>query len=423
MKVAVIGGGISGLTAAERLASEAEVTLFEHANKLGGHADTQYIEVEAKAGGKKKIAVDTGFIVFNPENYPTFYGLLQKYQVPYKDSDMSFAVSNKLTGLEYNAGTLNGLFSQRKNIVSPKFYRMLRDIFRFYREAGELLEPSSEQGDITLGDYLRKNDYSQQFIDEHILPMACALWSGDSQVILDFPARYLVAFMNNHQMMQAFNRPIWKTIQGGSKAYVEAIASNAGFQVKLGCPISKVIRNHEKVWLHTAEGKQEFDYVIFACHSDQALKMIESASEAEHQILGAIRYQENQIILHSDTSLLPSKKRAWASWNVIIDEKTRQECTVSYYMNLLQSLDTPTPVIVSLNMSERVNPELVWKEVTYHHPVYTQATIDAQQNKHQIQGKHRSYYCGAYWGWGFHEDGARSGLEAAEQLLKDSGYA
>ncbi len=420
MKVAVIGGGISGITAAERLASQAEVTLFESASKLGGHADTHKIEVDADSGGKKKIAVDTGFIVFNPENYPTFYGLLQKYQVAYKDSDMSFAVSNQLTGLEYNAGTLNGLFSQRKNIVSPKFYRMLRDIFRFYREAGELLDDNSNE---TLGDYLKRNNYSQQFTDEHILPMACALWSGDSELILDFPARYLVAFMNNHQMMQAFNRPIWKTIEGGSKTYVNAIAKSAGFQVKLGCPINKVIRNHASVWLHTAEGKQEFDYVIFACHSDQALTMIEGASDEEHKILGAIKYQENQITLHSDVSLLPSKRRAWASWNVIIDEKTRQQCTVSYYMNLLQSLDTSTPVIVSLNMADRVNPELVWKQLTYHHPVYTQATIDAQQNKHQIQGQHRSYFCGAYWGWGFHEDGARSGLEAAEQLLKDAGYA
>lgn len=420
MRVAVIGGGISGITAAERLAYDMDVTLFESAAKLGGHADTHQIDVEDEQGGHKTIAVDTGFIVFNPENYPVFDGLLQKYQVPYKDSDMSFAVSNKLTGLEYNAGTLNGLFSQRKNMISPSFYRMLRDIFRFYREAGELLGGESSE---TLGDYLKRNNYSRQFINEHILPMACALWSGDSELILDFPARYLVAFMNNHQMMQAFNRPVWKTVAGGSKSYIDAVAKNAGFQVKLSCPINKVIRNHQTVWLHTAEGKQEFDYVIFACHSDQALSMIEGPSNEEKEILGSIKYQENQITLHSDTGLLPSKRRAWASWNVMIDEKTSKQCTVSYYMNLLQSLETDTPVIVSLNMAERVNPDLVWKQLTYHHPVYTQATINAQQNKELIQGLNRSYFSGAYWGWGFHEDGARSGLEAAEQLLKDAGYA
>jgi predicted NAD/FAD-binding protein len=420
MRVAVVGGGISGLVAAERLASDMDVTLFEAATRLGGHADTHQIEVDDGEGGQKTIAVDTGFIVFNPENYPTFYGLLQKYQVPYKDSDMSFAVSNQLTGLEYNAGTLNGLFSQRKNIISLKFYRMLRDIFRFYREAGELLDDQSNE---TLGNYLKRKGYSQQFTDEHILPMACALWSGDSELILEFPARYLVAFMNNHQMMQAFNRPVWKTIEGGSKTYIDAVAKNTGFQVKLGCPINKVIRNHQTVWLHTAEGKQEFDYVIFACHSDQALSMLEQPSNEEKDILGSIQYQENHITLHCDTNLLPSKRRAWASWNVMIDEKTRKQCTVSYCMNLLQSLETDTPVIVSLNMAERVNPELVWKQLTYHHPVYTQATIKAQQNKGLIQGHNRSYFSGAYWGWGFHEDGARSGLEAAEQLLKDSGYA
>ena len=423
MKVAVIGGGISGLAAAERLASSMDVTLFEQADRIGGHADTQTIEIIEQDGSHKCIDVDTGFIVFNPDNYPTFYSLLQKYQVPYKDSDMSFAVSNQLTGLEYNAGTLNGLFSQRKNLINPKFYRMLKDIFRFYREAGELLEEAPKNGDITLGDYLKNNGYSQQFIDEHILPMACALWSGDSELIMDFPARYLVAFMNNHQMMQAFNRPVWKTIEGGSRTYVQAIIQNAGFEVKLNCPINKVIRNHQSVWLHTSEGKQEFDYVIFACHSDQALQMLEQPTQHETDILGAIEYQENQITLHCDPALMPKKKRAWASWNVIIDETSRQQCTVSYCMNLLQSLKTETPVIVSLNMAERVAPDKIWKQLTYHHPVYTQATINAQQQRDIIQGKQRSYYCGAYWGWGFHEDGARSGVQAAEQLLKDANYA
>jgi len=417
VKVAVIGSGISGISAAEYLSDKCEVTVYEKNSKVGGHADTQTIEIDGEP-----VDVDTGFIVFNPENYPRFFELLNKYNVAYKDSDMSFAVSNRFSGLEYNATNINKLFCQRRNIVNPKFYRMIRDIARFYKEAPALLE--EESNDISLGEYLRTNGYSDYFTNEHIVPMASALWSGKADLIMDFPARYLVAFMQNHDMMQMNNRPVWKTVSGGSRQYLKAITDKANFDVSVDTPIKKVERTEHGVILHLSEGrKHQFDQVIFACHSDQALKLLEDPTPSEKEVLGAIKYQRNEICLHWDEALLPKRRSAWASWNVIRNEISKVQCTVSYYMNLLQSLPTERPVIVSLNMSEYVDTEKVWKYIEYEHPVYTQETINAQNKRPQLQGKMSSYYCGAYWGWGFHEDGARSGVEAAQHLLRDNGYA
>ena len=417
MRVAIIGSGISGISAAEYLSEHCEVTVFEKNDKIGGHADTQTIDVDGL-----QVDVDTGFIVFNPENYPRFTKLLTKYDVPYKDSDMSFAVSNRFSGLEYNATSIGKLFCQRKNIFNLKFYRMISDIKRFYKEAKSLL--SEPDNDISLGDYLNQNHYSEYFIDEHIVPMASALWSGKAELILKFPARYLVAFMRNHNMMQISNRPIWKTISGGSRVYLEAIERSSNFKVKLNASIQSVARNDTNLVIKTHDAEDEvFDKVIFACHSDQALKLIETATADEKEILGAIKYQHNDVCLHWDTNLLPRQKKAWASWNVIRSEASKENCTVSYYMNLLQTLDTETPVIVSLNMNDLVDKEKVWRYLEYEHPVYTQQTIEAQKKRHLLQGQLSSYFCGAYWGWGFHEDGARSGLEAAQKLLQDIGYA
>ena len=411
MKIAVIGGGISGMTAAEKLSQHHQVTLFEANRTIGGHADTHSLDID-----EKTISVDTGFIVFNPDNYPTFTELLNKYQVNYKDSDMSFAVSNRVSGLEYNASSINKLFIQRKNLINPKFYRMLSDIFRFNKEAKSLLDSDSN---ISLGKYLQDNRYSSMFINEHIIPMTCALWSGDTHTIFEFPAKFLVAFMNNHKMLQAFNRPIWKTIEGGSRCYLDAIAEKASFDIKTSSAINSVIRSDNNITLITQGKSHNFDKIIFSCHSDQALAMLNNPSAEEHHVLSAIPYQKNIIQLHHDESVLPRNKSSWASWNVLIDDKSSKQCTVSYYMNLLQSLETQTPVIVSLNMQHLINQRKVWKEVIYHHPVFNGKTIAAQKNKHLIQGKNNSYYCGAYWGWGFHEDGALSGKQAAEQLLRD----
>ncbi|WP_251358402.1 NAD(P)/FAD-dependent oxidoreductase [Kangiella sp. TOML190] len=411
MKVAIIGSGISGIAAAEKLYQHCDVTIFEKNEKVGGHADTQTIFVDDKT-----LKVDTGFIVFNPENYPTFFTLLKKYQVAYQDSDMSFAVTNRMNGLEYNASSLDQLFCQRKNLISPKFYRMIWDIFRFYREAKELLDSDMQ---INLGEYLKKKRYSQYFIDEHLIPMASALWSGDSSAIMQFPASYLVAFMNNHRMLQAFNRPVWKTIQGGSETYLNSILESISIKLKLNSAISSVERHHAGVRIITNSDAYDFDKVIFASHSDQTLKMIADPTHDEKWLLGNIGYQENTMQLHTDTKVLPKNKKAWASWNMLNDERTSKACRVSYYMNLLQSLNTQTPIIVSLNMQDKVNKGKILKEIIYHHPIYNQAAIEAQKQKHLIQGGQHSYYCGAYWGWGFHEDGALSGIEAAKALLKD----
>ncbi|NVK21760.1 MAG: FAD-dependent oxidoreductase [Kangiellaceae bacterium] len=415
MKVAVIGSGISGLSAADCLASKHDVTVYEASPTIGGHADTHTIKVE-----NKEIAVDTGFIVFNPENYPTFMSLLDKYGVAYKDSDMSFSVTNRITGLEYNATTLNKLFCQRRNLLNPKFYRMISDIFRFYKEGKELLNSSS---DISLGQYLNDNNYSKIFIQDHIIPMTCALWSGDTRTIFEFPAKFLVAFMNNHNMMQAFDRPVWKTIAGGSRQYLNAISDNCNFTIQTDSKVECLTRDNDSVVLNVNGQNKRFDKVIFACHGDQVLDLLDNPSAEEQHVLQAIPYQKNIITLHSDSDVLPKRKSAWASWNVLIDERSSEQCTVSYYMNLLQSLETKVPVIVSLNMQEQIDANKVWKEITYHHPVYNKHTINAQKNLKLIQGKNNSYFCGAYWGWGFHEDGARTGKQAAEALLQDLAYA
>lgn len=413
MKIAVIGSGISGLSAAEYLSEEHDVTVFEKGNRIGGHADTQTIDVDGQ-----EIKVDTGFIVFNPDNYPRFYSLLKKYNVDYHDSDMSFAVSNQFSGLEYNATSINGLFCQRKNLLSPKFYKMIVEITRFYREAGELLEDDS-LADISLGSYLKQKNYSQLFINEHIVPMTSALWSGKADLIMDFPARYLVAFMDNHKMMQISNRPVWKTVTGGSASYLKAIASKARIKIRTSVMIKKIVRQEAQVEIEIGNKTEHFDKVIFACHSDQALNLIKQPTDNELEVLSAIKYQKNSVCLHSDIRMLPKRKKAWASWNVIRNEISKEQCTVSYYMNLLQGIKCDKPIIVSLNMNDQIEPSKVWKTIEYEHPIYNIDTINAQKKREQIQGKHNSYFCGAYWGWGFHEDGARSGLEAAQALLED----
>ncbi len=415
MKVAIIGSGISGLSAACHLQDQADVTVFEKDSRIGGHADTQTIEVDGKL-----IDVDTGFIVFNPDNYPTFMELIEKYQVDYQDSDMSFAVSNRINGLEYNASSLNQLFCQRSNLVKPSFYRMIGEIFRFYKEMKTLVATDNNIG---LGDYLKQNCYSENFIQNHIIPMTCALWSGDVTKIMDFPARFLAAFMNNHKMLQAFDRPVWKTIAAGSKNYLAKISAKAQFLIRAGVKIKSVIRDSEGVSIQLQDSVERFDKVIFATHSDQALALMESPTKDESSVLGDIDYQDNTILLHRDPKVLPYKKSAWASWSVLVDEKSTELCRVSYYMNLLQSLDTEVPVIVSLNMEELIDSDKVWKKINYSHPIYNQKTIDAQKRRHLIQGKSHSYFCGAYWGWGFHEDGARSGKEAALQLLAEKANA
>jgi len=409
MRIAVVGSGISGLASAWLLAREHDVTLFEANDYLGGHTHTHAIELDGRS-----YAVDTGFIVFNPPHYPLLHKLFGELGVATQPTTMSFAVSNARSGLEYNATDLGGLFCQRRNLVSPRFLRMLREIFRFYREAPALLGDAGPGP--TLGDYLAAQRYSDAFRDDHLVPMASALWSSPSAQILSFPAKYLVQFMANHQMLQAADRPQWRVVTGGSQRYVRALRERWQVRERSGCAVTRVARDAAGVEIDSAAGRERFDQVVLACHSDQALALLADASDQERDILGAMPFQINDTVLHTDARLLPRRRRAWAAWNALVPKDDAGECTVSYCMNLLQSLHAPQPLVVTLNRTAQIAPERILKRMRYHHPLYSPASVAAQARKARIQGVNRTWFAGAYWGWGFHEDGMRSAVDVAQAL-------
>jgi uncharacterized protein len=409
MRIAVIGSGISGLASAWLLATEHEVTLYEASDYLGGHTHTHDVEVAGRS-----YHVDSGFIVFNEPHYPLLHKLFEQLGVQTQATTMSFALSNERSGLEYNATSLDGLFAQRSNLLSPRFLRMLRDIFRFYRQAPALLE-LSDSGP-TLGDYLDEHRYSAAFRDDHLVPMASALWSSPARQILGFPAKYLVRFMANHQMLQARNRPQWRVVRGGSQTYVRAMRKTWKVRERTNCAVTRVLREADEVQVISQGGNERYDQVVLACHSDQALALLGDASERERDILGAIAFQENDTVLHTDARLLPRRRKVWAAWNALVPADETQQCTVSYCMNLLQSLDGPDPIVVTLNRSAQIAPEKILKRMRYHHPLYSQASVAAQLRKKEIQGTNRTWFSGAYWGWGFHEDGIHSAVEVANGL-------
>lgn len=408
MKIAVVGAGVSGLTAAHYLSDVHDVTVFEANNYLGGHTDTHSLRMAGKS-----YAVDTGFIVFNYDNYPNFSALLKRLNVGSRPTEMSFSVQNLLSGLEYNASNLNRLFCQRRNLLNPFFYRMLYDLVRFYRQSPALLDTKTE---CTLGEYLDQHNYSKAFINEHLIPMACALWSGPSVTIRDFPARYFVQFMHNHRMLSLTNRPQWRVVAGGSKSYVDALIEKTPAHFHTSSPVSTIHRNAAGVTLSVNGEQLKFDKVVIATHSDQALRMLEQPSATEIEVLRPMRYQKNDMLLHSDTSILPTRRQAWASWNVRVSPALADQCTVSYHMNTLQGLDAPVDFIVSLNANQTVDPSKVYLSRQYMHPIYTNETLQAQQRWAEINGEQHTYYCGAYWGWGFHEDGVKSALRVVDHI-------
>jgi predicted NAD/FAD-binding protein len=409
MQIAVVGSGIAGLASAWLLSREHEVTLYEANDYLGGHTHTHDVEI-----GGRGYAVDTGFIVFNPPHYPLLHKLFDELDVASQPTTMSFAVKNERSGLEYNATDLPGLFCQRRNLASPRFWRMLRDIARFYHEAPALLEHTDAGPD--LGEYLAANRYSDAFRDDHLVPMASALWSSPSAQILKFPAKYLVRFMANHQMLQVRGRPQWRVVKGGSQAYVRALREVWRVHERIGDAVTRITRGPQRVRVESMSGSADYDQTVLACHSDQALALLGDASEREREILGAMPYQENDTVLHTDASLLPRRSRAWAAWNAIVPRDASEHCTVSYCMNQLQSLDCAEPIVVTLNRTAQIAPQKILKRLRYHHPVYTQASVAAQQRKAEIQGTSRTWFAGAYWGWGFHEDGMRSAVDVANGL-------
>lgn len=409
MKIAIVGGGISGLYAAHYLSKQHHVTLYEAHDTLGGHTDTHSITIK-----ERNYKIDTGFIVFNEHNYHYFCRFLNDLGVASQPSIMTFSVADALSGIEYNATTLDKLFCQRRNLFRPQFYRMVRDILRFYREAPALLNSSDDE--LTLGDYLDQQHYSQTFIDDHILPMASALWSGPPQIVRNFPARYFVAFMANHQMLKTDNRPQWRTVCGGSSTYVQAFKQSFNGELRLDCPVQAIIRDNNGISIETKGDQKYYDKLILACHSDQALGLLQNASDQETEILGAMSFQENDVVLHTDASLMPKHPKAWASWNALKLNEPQTHCTVTYYMNMLQNLEAPEPLLVTLNCTDRIDSEKILKRRSYHHPVYTPASLAAQKRRTEINGVNNTWYAGAYWGWGFHEDGAKSAQEVVDRI-------
>lgn len=409
MRIAVVGSGISGLASAWLLSRAHDVTLFEVNDYFGGHTHTHDIEL-----AEKHYRIDSGFIVHNPRHYPLLTRLFDELGVASQPTTMSFSVHNQASGLEYNATTLDTLFCQRRNLLSPRFIGMVRDLMRFYREAPALI--SQPNSSITLGDYLQFNRYGAAFRDEHLIPMASALWSSPPAQILNFPARYLVQFMTNHQMLQLNDRPEWRVVRDGSSSYIAAMRASWQVHERLRCPVRAISRDHTGVLIESTLGNERFDQVVLACHSDQALKLLADADEREQAILGAIPYQDNTVVLHTDACVLPKRRKAWAAWNAWLPRDPSENCTVSYCMNLLQGIQSPEPFVVTLNRTAAIDPDKVLKRMHYHHPVYTRESVAAQARKHEMQGQRHTWFAGAYWGWGFHEDGMRSAVEVAAQL-------
>ena len=409
MRVAVVGSGISGLSAAWLLSRQHEVVLFEAEARLGGHTHTHDVE---QAG--RHYRVDSGFIVHNAHNYPLLNRMFDELGVTSKDTTMSFAAQVEATGLEYNATRLDTLFCQRRNLLSPSFIGMVRDILRFYREAGALLADPGPGP--SLGDYLEANRYSALFRDAHLLPMASALWSSPSATILDFPAKYLVRFMDHHRMLQVEERPQWRVVEGGSSSYVDALKASWPVEVRLACPVQRITREDDGVRVRHVAGEDRFDAIVIATHADQALALLGDADATEREVLGAIPFQRNDVVLHTDRRMLPTRRKAWAAWNAFVPADPAAECSVSYCMNLLQGFDSPEPFVVTLNRTADIDPATIIARMAYQHPVYTHASVAAQARRSEVNGRRHTWFAGAWWGFGFHEDGMRSGAEAAAAL-------
>jgi predicted NAD/FAD-binding protein len=411
MKVAVVGTGISGLVAARRLSGQHDLTVFDAGDYVGGHTNT--VDVDGPDG---PLAIDTGFIVFNEKTYPGFCGLLEGLGVGWKESDMSFSVRCDRSGLEYNGTNLDGLLAQRTNALRPSFWRMVRDILRFYREAPEVLE-RPEDG-TTLGEYLERGGYSRMFVEKHLLPMGAAVWSARAETMRAFPLRFLVQFFQNHGFLQVDDRPQWLVVEGGSRSYVDPLTAPFRDRIRLSTPIVRVERDARGVLLRTAAGEEErFDRVVLATHADTSLRMLAESTPLEREVLGALGYQRNEAVLHTDASLMPRRKRAWASWNYHVTDPESPLPTVTYWMNNLQRLGAETQYFVTLNRTEDVDPAKVVRSFVYHHPIFTVEGARAQQRHGEIDGTGGVHYAGAYWGYGFHEDGLKSGLAATETLL------
>jgi uncharacterized protein len=410
-RIAIVGTGIAGLTAAYLLRRRHDVTVFEAADYVGGHTNTVGVDLD-----RGHWDVDTGFIVHNPKAYPNFVALLQQLGVSSAPTEMSFSVKSLRSGLEYGASGLRRLFAQKRNALRPSFYRMLLDVRRFYREAPELLEAGGDDS-TTLGEYLERKRFSRPFIEDHLIPYGAAIWSASADDMYAFPARFFAHFFHNHGFLST-QKPAWRVIKGGSQRYVEKLIEPFRHDIRLRTPVKSIRRDEEGVRITTANGSSPelFDEVILALHSDQALRLLSDPSSQETDVLGKLGYQENQVLLHTDEKVLPKRRDAWASWNYHVPAEKQSRVSVTYNMNLLQSLQAPETFCVTLNGVEAIDEERVLKEITYHHPRYTLDSITAQRRRAQICGVRHTHYCGAYWGYGFHEDGVVSALEVTRRF-------
>jgi uncharacterized protein len=412
MKIAIIGTGISGMVAAYLLNEEHDLTIFEANDYVGGHTNTVTVTTEDGT-----YAVDTGFIVFNEWTYPHFTTLLRRLNVATQPSTMSFSVRCEQSGLEYSGTSLRTLFAQRRNLLRPSFHRMLVDILRFNRTAPRLLLQDDDT--TSLGDYLRAHHYSTAFIEHYIIPMGASIWSADPRQMWDVPARFLIRFFDHHGMLTVNHRPQWLVIQGGSQQYVRALIQPYRQRIRLRCPVQAVTRAADAVTVRSPGSEPErFDQVVFATHSDQALELLTDASEQERTILGALPYQQNEVVLHTDTTLLPRARLAWASWNYHRLPESQGPVSMTYNMNLLQNLRARKTFCVTLNRTPAIDPREILRTMTYHHPVYTVPGITARQRYASMNGVNRTYFCGAYWGNGFHEDGVNSALAVGQRFGK-----
>ncbi len=413
MRIAIVGAGISGLVVAHLLDARHDVTVFEANGYAGGHTNTVRVDTPHQTHH-----VDTGFIVYNDRNYPNFERLLSRLGVATQPSSMTFSVSDGCGDFEYNGSSPNGLFAKRAHLVTPWFHRMVADMARFNRAARGLVAQGgrSDEGP-SLGHWLEQQRFSRPFIDRLIVPQASAVWSADPRQMWAFPARFLAEFFDNHGMLSFRHRPCWRTISGGSARYVEALLGGLRGCLRLRTPIQAVTRDAEHVLITPRGGDPErFDEVVLATHSDQALALLADRTDREHELLSAIPYQANEAVLHTDSRLLPRRRRAWASWNYHLHGSRHERTTVTYHMNRLQALDAERELCVTLNRTAEIDPEKVIRKIAYAHPVFSSEGVVAQRRFAEISAQRHTHFCGAYWGWGFHEDGVVSGLRVAERL-------
>lgn len=418
MKIAIIGSGISGMATGHYLAPHHEVHLFESEPRLGGHTHTHDITV---ASGTYQ--VDSGFIVFNDRNYPHFTKLLDKLGVESKPSIMSFSVKSEKNGLEYNGNNLNSLFCQRKNLISPTFWKMVKDILRFNKEATKHYSTVKEIDEKrTLAQYLEENNYGEDFTRYYIMPMGAAIWSASLEEMKKFPFGFFVRFFHHHGLLTVDDRPQWRVIKGGSKAYIPKLTASYQKNIHLSAPVQSVERKESHLTISVLEnGEQksyDFDHVVFASHADQTMKMLQNPSALEKEVMGGFAYRPNEAVLHTDTSVLPSTKLGHASWNYFMMKESKDHMSVAltYHMNLLQGIKSPETFLVSLNMTNRIDPKKIIKKMNYSHPVYNQACVESQRRWSEISGVDRVHFCGAYWSNGFHEDGVLSAVKVASSL-------